>query len=65
MDKVQHCKDELKLQRCANSIALMARRLSRDPQFLSPFCVNALAAGIEAEGGKPDDITLLLATVSL
>jgi hypothetical protein len=27
--------------------------------------VNALAAGIETEGGKPDDITVLLATVSL
>ena len=34
-------------------------------QFLSPFAVNALAAGIETEGGKPDDITVLLATVSL
>ena len=28
--QVQHCKDELVLQQCANSIALMARRLSRD-----------------------------------
>ena len=89
MAVVQHCKDEMKLQQCANSIALMARKLSRDPkvssfklhgvalicrqplififkfQFLSPFSVNALAAGIEAEGGKPDDITVLLATVSL
>ena len=34
-------------------------------QFFSPFCKNALAAGIEAEGGKPDDITVLLATVNL
>jgi len=66
MDKVQHCKDELVLQQCANSIALMARRLSTDSKFLSPFSVNALAAGIEAgPGGKPDDITVLLATVSL
>jgi len=65
MAVVQHCKDEIRLQQCANSIALMARKLSRDPKFLSPFSVNALAAGIEAEGGKPDDITVLLATVSL
>jgi len=66
MDKVQHCKDKLVLQQCANSIALMARRLSRDSKFLSPFSINALAAGIEAgPGGKPDDITVLLATVSL
>lgn len=65
MAVVQHCKDEVKLQQCANTIALMARRLSKDPKFLSPFSVNALAAGIETEGGKPDDITVLLATVSL
>ena len=32
MAVVQHCKDELKLQQCANSIALMARKLSRDPK---------------------------------
>jgi protein phosphatase PTC7 len=62
---VQHCKDEIKLQKSANAIALMARKLSKDPKFLSPFAVNALAAGIETEGGKPDDITVLLATVSL
>ena len=32
MDKVQHCKDEVVLQQSANTIALMARRLSRDAQ---------------------------------
>ena len=32
MYKVQHCKDTHTLQQTANSIALMARRLSRDPQ---------------------------------
>jgi len=65
MSEIQHCKDEVKLQKSANTIALMARKLSKDPKFLSPFAVNALAAGIETEGGKPDDITVLLATVSL
>jgi len=65
MYKVAHCKDIDRLQQTANSIALMARTLSRDPNFFSPFCKNALAAGIEAEGGKPDDITVLLATVNL
>ena len=34
MDKVQHCKDEVVLQQSANTIALMARRLSRDAQVL-------------------------------
>merc|ERR1712110_1320597 len=65
MAVVQHCKDEIRLQQCAKTIALMARKLSKDPKFLSPFAVNALAAGIETEGGKPDDITVLLATVSM
>jgi len=65
MDKVQHCRDIEKIQQCANSIALIARKLSKDPTFLSPFAKNARASGIEADGGKPDDITVLLATVSL
>jgi len=65
MDKVQNCRDIEKIQQCANSIALIARKLSKDPKFLSPFAKNARASGIEAEGGKPDDITVLLATVSL
>lgn len=34
MDKVQHCKDEVILQQSANTIALMARRLSRDSQVM-------------------------------
>ena len=37
MDKVQHCKDELVLQQSANTIALMARRLSRDSQVKFAF----------------------------
>ena len=41
MDKVQHCKDEMVLQQSANTIALMARRLSRDSQVIlaSPAAV--------------------------
>ena len=35
MAVVQHCKDEMRLQQCANSIALMARKLSRDPKVSS------------------------------
>ena len=37
MDKVQHCKDEVILQQSANTIALMARRLSRDSQVTFAF----------------------------
>ena len=32
MSSLQHCKDEVKLQQCANTIALMARKLSKDPK---------------------------------
>ena len=54
-----------RLQQCANSIALMARKLSQDPDFLSPFAQNARANGFNMSGGKEDDITVLLAAVRL
>ncbi|XP_058062310.1 protein phosphatase PTC7 homolog [Anopheles bellator] len=57
--------DQVKLQMCANSIALMARSLSFDSKFLSPFSLNARRNNISAMGGKPDDITVVLATVAL
>ena len=56
----------LRLQQCANSIALIARKLSQDPSFLSPFAKNAQASGIgNMTGGKEDDITVLLAAVKI
>ena len=54
------------LQACANSIALIARKLSQDDCFLSPFAKNARASGLgNVVGGKEDDVTVLLAAVSL
>jgi len=54
----------VRLQMAANSIALIARKLSQDPNFLSPFAKNARAAGHHGvAGGKEDDITILLAAV--
>ena len=53
------------LQQCANSIALIARSLSQDPNFLSPFAKNARANGFAMSGGKEDDITVLLAAVKI
>jgi len=63
--KVQGEKDPMRLQNAANSIALMARTLAFDPNHMSPFARNAQKNGIIAVGGKPDDITVLLATVSM
>lgn len=55
--------DPVRLQMCANTIALMARSLSFDSDFMSPFSINARRNNINAMGGKPDDITVVLASV--
>ncbi|CAG9561900.1 unnamed protein product [Danaus chrysippus] len=57
--------DGVKLQGVANSIAWMARNLSFDGCYMSPFAKSARQNGIDAIGGKPDDITVLLAIVAL
>ncbi|CAG9102395.1 hypothetical protein JYU34_022802 [Plutella xylostella] len=54
-----------RLQAVANSIAWMARNLSFDGCYMSPFAKSARQNGIDAIGGKPDDITVLLAIVAL
>ncbi|XP_066246414.1 protein phosphatase PTC7 homolog [Euwallacea similis] len=54
-----------RLQMVANSIAWMARSLSFDKTFVSPFAERAFANGISTIGGKPDDITVILATVAI
>ena len=57
---------KLTFQACANSIALIARKLSQDEKFLSPFAKNARANGfVNVVGGKEDDVTVILASVSL
>lgn len=63
--KIEGEKDPLHLQKAANSIALMARTLAFDTKYMSPFARNAQRNGIATIGGKPDDITVLLATVSM
>lgn len=57
--------DHQKLQQCANSIALIARKLSQNETFLSPFARNAQANGFNMVGGKQDDVTVVLAKVKL
>ena len=59
-------KDQAKVQQCCNSIAFMARELSRDRDFLSPFAESARSHGYRNEiGGKEDDITVVMAVVSV
>jgi protein phosphatase PTC7 len=58
--------DPARIQACANSIALIARKLSQDESFLSPFAKNARTSGFfNVSGGKEDDVTVILAAVSL
>lgn len=65
MTKLQGERDPCKIQGAANAIAWMARNLAFDSTFMSPFAESARHNGIEAVGGKPDDITVLLATVAI
>ncbi|CAB0001231.1 unnamed protein product [Nesidiocoris tenuis] len=65
LSRVQGERDPVKLQNVANSIAFMARKLAFDEKFMSPFSKTARSYGINVTGGKPDDITVLLATVAL
>lgn len=45
-------RDAVKLQMTANAIALMARSLSFDSEFMSPFSVNARRNNIHTTGKK-------------
>ncbi|XP_061196312.1 protein phosphatase PTC7 homolog [Saccostrea echinata] len=59
-----HRDSEVNVQRTAHHIAEEAYQLSFDQDYLSPFALSAQQRGIDLKGGKPDDITVLLARVS-
>ncbi|KAK7505984.1 hypothetical protein BaRGS_00002706 [Batillaria attramentaria] len=52
------------VQKTASSIAEKAYQLSFDPDYMSPFALSAIDAGIQLTGGKPDDITCIMARVT-
>ncbi|KAH3887278.1 protein phosphatase PTC7 homolog [Dreissena polymorpha] len=60
--KYKNHKDSSKV--AASTIAEKAHSLSFDPDYLSPFALSAIDSGIQLRGGKPDDITVIVATVS-
>lgn len=65
VDYISKYKDHKDASRVtAKNIAEKAHELSFDPDYLSPFAFSAIDAGIDIRGGKPDDITVLVATVS-
>lgn len=45
-------------------MAESAYQLSFDPEYMSPFALSAIDAGINLTGGKPDDITCIMARVT-
>jgi len=52
------------IQYVTDSLANLARTHSFDPTFSSPFSEQARCEGFNITGGKPDDITVLIAVVS-
>ena len=52
------------IQKAAEELVEEAYRLSLDPDYLSPFArEGSQALSWEYSGGKPDDITVILAAV--
>lgn len=66
LDYVSKLKDHKQdnVQNTASKIAEEAHQLAFDPDYLSPFALTAIDAGIELRGGKPDDITVVVARVA-
>lgn len=52
------------LEKVAQLLAKKAVELAFDPDYVSPFALSAQRNGINIIGGKPDDVTVLLARVS-
>lgn len=52
------------LEKTAQALAKKAVELAFDPDYVSPFSLAARRNGINIRGGKPDDVTVLLARVS-
>jgi protein phosphatase PTC7 len=50
LKEIEGERDQGKLQMTANTIALMARSLSFDSEFMSPFAINARKANIHTKG---------------
>lgn len=67
LDEVEKLEDnsEESVRAVADSIASQACELANSACYISPFAKQAQAQGIPFVGGKPDDITVLIALVSL
>jgi len=52
-----------KIQLVANSIAQISFTKSKLSDYISPFAANARKYGFEYEGGKEDDISVVVAKI--
>ncbi|XP_060075741.1 protein phosphatase PTC7 homolog [Ylistrum balloti] len=66
VDHISKLKDHrTDIQKTANNMVEDALSLSLDQDYLSPFALSSIDAGINLKGGKPDDITVILARVAV
>ncbi|SPP82916.1 protein phosphatase PTC7 homolog fig [Drosophila guanche] len=64
--KVQGAHEEKVLQEAVNRVVARAEALSTNPIYMSPFAIKALENNVDyPRGGKPDDITVVLASVAM
>ncbi|XP_041447633.1 protein phosphatase PTC7 homolog fig [Drosophila obscura] len=64
--KVQGVHEEKALQEAVNRVVERASALSTNPIYMSPFSIKAMENNVEyPRGGKPDDITVVLASVAM
>lgn len=52
------------LEGAAKSLASLARSNARDQHYVSPFSIAARSAGFNHQGGKMDDVTVIVSLVS-
>lgn len=62
-DRILFLPTSQSLQESAASLVSLADRLSQTAQHDSPFAKKARLHRLQYSGGKPDDITVVLATV--
>jgi len=63
--KGQNKKFEMDVQEAASCIGNKAFKKSEDVKYESPFTISAREAGKSHEGGKSDDITVVVGQVKL
>ncbi|XP_048468361.1 protein phosphatase PTC7 homolog [Rhincodon typus] len=66
LQQLQKLKDSSyqSLNETVKCLAKRAQQLAYDPNYMSPFAQHACENGLNVQGGKPDDITVLLSVVT-